>query len=247
MSSATQTTSPLFGAAAGDWRDRLAAVVGMMREMSQQTDPQEMVRAYGRSLRQLIHSDRFVALSRRDLEFPKYRITRASQWEQEVNPWTERDRLPVFEGGILGDLIYGDEPRIITDLIVPADDPAFEYLEGQRSLIAIPNYDHGLALNMTVRFSSEPDGFDFETFPEHVWMSNLFGRATHNLVLSAEIKQAYAMVDRELKHVADIQKSLLPREIPTIPTLDLAAYYQTSQWAGEIITISSASPTISGA
>lgn len=204
----------------------------MMREMSLQTDPQAMVRDYSSRLRQMLHADRFVSLSRRDLPAPKFRITRSSLWEHEVNPWTEKDRLPVLEGGILGDLIYGDQPRIIQDLIVPQDDPAFAYLEGQRSLMAIPNYDRGSALNMTVRMSMEPYAFDPETFPEHVWMSNLFGRATYNLVLSAELKQAYEMVDRELKHVADIQRSLLPKEIPSIPTLGLAAHYQTSQWAG---------------
>lgn len=204
----------------------------MMREMSLQTDPQEMVRNYASRLRQMVQGDRFLSLSRRDLPAPKFRITRSSLWEHEVNPWTEKHRLPVLEGGILGDLIYGDQPRIIQDLIVPPDDPAHTYLEGQRSLMAIPNYDRGIALNMTVRMSTEPYAFDPETFPEHVWMSNLFGRATHNLVLSAELKQAYEMVDRELKHVADIQRSLLPKEIPSIPTMGLAAHYQTSQWAG---------------
>ncbi len=34
------------------------------------------------------------------------------------------------------------------------------------------------------------------------------------------------------KLYADIQRSLLPKTIPTIPGLGLAAHYQTSQWAG---------------
>ena len=40
------------------------------------------------------------------------------------------------------------------------------------------------------------------------------------------------VVERELKVVADIQRSLLPRTLPKIPGLELAAHYQTSQWAG---------------
>jgi phosphoserine phosphatase RsbU/P len=223
----------LFGPQAGDWRERLADVVAMMREMSLQTDPQAMVRAYVARARRLLPSvERFVSLSRRDLEPPKYRITRSSLWSQEINPWRDKDRLPVLEGGLLGELIYGDEPRIIDDLRFDPDDPAAEYFAGQRSLMAIPNYDQGVALNMTVRLSSEPHAFDPEGFPEHVWMSNLFGRATHNLVLSEDLKQAYAVVDRELRVVADIQRSLLPKAMPVVPTLDLAAHYQTSHWAG---------------
>jgi sigma-B regulation protein RsbU (phosphoserine phosphatase) len=71
-----------------------------------------------------------------------------------------------------------------------------------------------------------------DRLPEHVWMSNLFGRATHSLVLSQEVRKAYDQVDKELKVVADIQRSLLPTTLPAIPTLDLASYYQTSTRAG---------------
>ncbi len=180
----------------------------------------------------MMGAERFMSLSRRGLEFPRYRITRSSQWTEDINPWTEKDRLPILEGGLLGGLIYGNEPRIIEELEYDEDDPAAAYFEGQRSLMAIPNYDAGVGLNMTIRLSPEPYAFDFETFPEQVWMSNLFGRATHNLALSDELKRAYETVDRELRLVADIQRSLLPKSIPDIPTLGLAAYYQTSQWAG---------------
>ncbi len=39
-------------------------------------------------------------------------------------------------------------------------------------------------------------------------------------------------LDRELKAVGEIQRSLLPLQLPTIPGLDLAASYQTSRRAG---------------
>src|SRR5947207_3214259 len=87
-----QPGQQLFGPKAGDWRKRLGVIVEMMREMSLQTDPQAMVRAYGGRIRQLMPTDRLIALSRRDLEFPKYRITRSSQWKEAINPWTQKDR-----------------------------------------------------------------------------------------------------------------------------------------------------------
>src|SRR5229473_2239301 len=216
----------------GDWRERLAFIVETMRDMSRQTDPQAMVRAYGTRMRQLMQTDRTVSLSRRDLPPQKYRITRSSLWREEINPWHNKDRLPLLEGGLLGELIYGDEPRIIDDIQVASDDPAAEYFAGMRSLIAVPNYDQGVALNMVVLMRKEPAAFQREQFPLWVWMSNLFGRATHNLVLSEELKKAYEAVDYELKVVADIQRSLLPKELPQIPNLSLAAHYQTSRRAG---------------
>jgi sigma-B regulation protein RsbU (phosphoserine phosphatase) len=217
---------------ATDWRKRLALIEQTMREMSQQTDPQAMVRAYGEKVRLLLPADAFLSLSRRDLRAPQYRITRSSTWRETINPWKEKDRLPLLSGGLLAELIYGDKPRVIDHLPPSPDDPAAEYLAGQRSLLAIPLFDQGAALNMVVRMRREPAGFPHEQIPEMVWMSNLFGRATHNLVLAEELKKAYDELDREMKNVGNIQRSLLPARLPHIPAMDLAAFYQPSQRAG---------------
>lgn len=218
----------------GSWQYRLAQIVEMMREMSRQDDPQSMVRTYGQRVRKLMPNDRWLSISRRGLEPPRYRITRSSSWSEPVDPWKEKDRLPVFEGGLLGELLYGDEPRIIDDIapLLKPDDPAHEYLADVRSLMAIPHYDHGVGLNMVVSMKKEPGAYDPEQFPEQFWISSLFGRATQALVLSDELKRAYQIVERELQVVAGIQQSLLPRALPSIPGLELAAHYQTSQWAG---------------
>ena len=83
------------------WRPRLAYIVDMMREISKQTDPQKLVQAYGARMRQIIQSDGNMSLSRRDLAFPYYRITRSSQWQDPPNPWKSRDKLPLLKGGLL--------------------------------------------------------------------------------------------------------------------------------------------------
>jgi sigma-B regulation protein RsbU (phosphoserine phosphatase) len=214
------------------WQERLDIIVDMMREMSSQTDPQEMVRTYGAKARTILPSDGRISLSRRGLTAPRYRVTRSTTWNQPVDPWKDNDRLPVLEGGLLARLIYGDLPQIINNLEPDPDDPAAEHLAGQRSLLAIPLYDQGVALNMVLLLKKEAGGFSGDKFPEMVWLSNLFGRATSNLVLSNELKQAYQALDKELKVVGEIQRSLLPAELPRIPTMDLAAYYQPSARAG---------------
>jgi sigma-B regulation protein RsbU (phosphoserine phosphatase) len=204
----------------------------MMREMSMQTDPQEMVKAYASRVRRLLPSDRQIAVSCRGLDPPRYCITRSSIWKEAINPWKERHRLPVFDRGLLGELLYAGEPRIINHLVVPDDDPAAAHLAGLQSLLAIPQLDAGEARNMVVSGSREADAFDPEHLPELFWLSNLFGRAAHNLVLSEQVQAAYATVDQELKIVADIQRSLLPKIVPSVPTIDLAVHYQTSHRAG---------------
>ncbi|HVT89731.1 MAG TPA: PP2C family protein-serine/threonine phosphatase [Tepidisphaeraceae bacterium] len=216
----------------GDWSRRMQFVQDMMRQVSRETDPQSLVRMYSGRMRQLIKVDGNVSLSRRDLAFPYYRITRSSRWKNAPNPWKSRDQLPLHKGGLLSELIYREEAVVLDDLNPSPDDPAIEFLRGHRSLVAIPLFDQGRSLNMVVLFRDQPNAFSRELLPEHLWLTNLFGRMTHNLVLSDELREAYHAVDRELKVVADIQQSLLPVDLPTIPTLDMAVHYQTSRRAG---------------
>ncbi len=216
----------------GDWQTRLDYIMDMMREMSRQTDPSQMVREYAARTQALLERDRVISLSRRGHESPELRITRDSNSTVETNPWFEQHKHPRVRGGLLADLIYGDEPRVINDLTVPLDDPAHEWVGPYKSLMAIPLFDQGAALNMVLFLRREPNAYRSDGLPETVWMSNLFGRATHNLVLTQELRRAYDEVDKELLAVARIQRSLLPDKLPEIPTLDLAAYYQTSRRAG---------------
>jgi sigma-B regulation protein RsbU (phosphoserine phosphatase) len=214
------------------WNERLTAIMEMMREMSSQTDPQQMVQQYGARMRRFRHVDRSISLSRRELQFPQVRVTRYSGWNSEVNPWKQPEKLPIISGGVLSDLIYADEPRVINDFSVSPDDPAAEFLTGHGSLVAIPLLDQGVAMNMVVHLRREAGAFDPEMLPEHVWTANLFGRATNTLVLAGTVKTAYEEIDRELKAVAAIQRSLLPAALPVVPSLKLAAHYETARRAG---------------
>jgi sigma-B regulation protein RsbU (phosphoserine phosphatase) len=215
-----------------DWQQRLLLIEDMMRDMSVHTDPQAMVRAYGERIQPLFPVRRRISLSRRGLSFPQYRITRSTTWTEEINPWTEPERLPLFSGGLLADLIYGEKTVVIDDLELQRDEPAHEYLAGHRSVLAIPMFDQGESLNMVLIMHEDAHAFPRESIPDMVWRSNLFGRATSNLVLREEVRQAYKALDRELRIVADIQRSLLPEKLPTIPTLDLATHYQPAHRAG---------------
>lgn len=233
MTSASNlSTAPGQPTGSTAWQKRLALIVETMREMSLQTDPQEMVRAYGRRIEQLLPVDRRISLSRRGLVFPQYRVTRDSAWSNEINPWKQKERLPLLAGGIIADLIYANEPVVIDDLSIDSDDAAAEYLADFRSLMAIPMFDQGDALNMVLLLRRECAAFDREQLPEAVWRSNLFGRATGNLVVKEELREAYLALDRELAVVGEIQRALLPAELPRIPTLDLAAHYQPARRAG---------------
>jgi phosphoserine phosphatase RsbU/P len=214
------------------WQARLAHVEETMREISKYTDPQQMVTAYARRMRGSLAPGHTLAISRRELAKPLVRLTRTTLWSHQPDPWKERDRLPVYERGILSELIHGDKPVVMPRFRVDPDDPAYEYLKHAKSLVAVPHFEDGQSLNMVVHTSFEEDGFNVEKFPEFVQMSMLFGRSTKNLVLSRDLREANERMDAELKTVQNIQLSLLPSETPAIATLDVATHYQTSTRAG---------------
>ena len=215
-------------------RRRLAEVTALMRDISTYTDPNEMVKAYGRRLRTLWEADGIISLSRRDLSYPMLRITRFSQWgENQPDPWRQRDSLPLIRGGVLADLLYAGQPRVINDFRPDPSDPAYEFIKGFHAINVVPHYDAGESLNMVVQYFESPERrFDLDRFPDAFWLSNLVGRGVNNMVLGRRLRDAYDEIDRELKVVGDIQQSLLPQRLPVVPGLHLATYYQTSRRAG---------------
>jgi sigma-B regulation protein RsbU (phosphoserine phosphatase) len=205
-----------------------------MKAISGVTDPEELVNVYWQGIGELVPVVDYVSLSRRNVEPPYYLITRSSRFTEHLNPWTQRDRLPRLSGGILGELAYANRPVIIDDLAsrLRSDDPGYFYLQGCERLVALPQYDEGEGLNVTVMLL--PPGFeqDQAMIPVLHWQAGLFGRGTQNLVLRNQLAAALAALDSELQTVGEIQRSLLPEKLPSIPGFELAAYYQTSARAG---------------
>ncbi|MGL4419383.1 MAG: PP2C family protein-serine/threonine phosphatase [Gemmataceae bacterium] len=204
----------------------------MMRELSRYSDPHELYQVFQRRMSQLFPTDRELTLSRRGLQSPDFRVTRYNLWPEHAIPFTQWDRFPVLHGGLFSSLVYGDEPRLINELYLDDDDPAAEFLDGQRSLLSIPIYDQGQATTNIVVTREAPNAFPPEQVPELVWMTNLFGRATQSLVLKSALQDAYESADAELRAVAELQHSLLPSSAPVIPGLDIAVHYRAMGRAG---------------
>ena len=216
------------------WRDELAIIDRVMKAISGITDPEEMVDVYWKGVGDLVPGDDYVSVSRRGIDPPKYFITRSSRFKEHFNPWTQRDRLPRLTGGLLGEIAYADAPVIIDDLPsrLQSDDPAWEYLEGFGSLLALPQYDGGKGLNVSATLFPPGHVIDHELIPMLHWQAGLFGRGTQNLVLRNQLKSALSELDKEMQVVGEIQRSLLPQELPKLPGFEFAAHYRTSARAG---------------
>jgi sigma-B regulation protein RsbU (phosphoserine phosphatase) len=216
------------------WQEELAIIDRTMRAISGISDPEALVEAYWTGIGELVPGEDYVSLSRRNVEAPWYIITRSSRFTEHLNPWTHRDRLPKLRGGLLGEIAYANAPVMIDDLParLAGDDPGHFYLQGFQSLVALPQYDGGEGLNVTVMLSPAGREMERQIIPMMHWHAGLFGRGTTNLVLRNQLAAALTALDRELQIVGEIQRSLLPSELPNIPGFELAADYVTSARAG---------------
>ena len=216
------------------WQEELEIIDRTMKAISSITDPQELVEQYWTGIGEMIEIDDYVSVSRRNEPPPFYRVTRSSRFTQHYNPWTHRELLPRMSGGVLGEIAYANKPVIMDDL--PArlkdDDPAHFYLEGFHSLVALPHYDGGQGINITAMLFPPGVDIDHAMIPMMHWQAGLFGRGTQNLVLRNQLAEALSALDRELQTVGQIQRSLLPRELPHLDGFEFAAFYETSARAG---------------
>ncbi|HEY0007689.1 MAG TPA: PP2C family protein-serine/threonine phosphatase [Tepidisphaeraceae bacterium] len=216
------------------WQEELEIVDRTMRAISGVTDPETMVSTYWENIHELLPITGYVAVSRRTTQLPEYLVTRSSRFTERHDPWKFRERLPRLSGGLLGEILQDGKPMVIDNLPerLHADDPGYFYLEGFKTLVAFPQYDNGEALNVTMFLFHEGEEIDPARIPMIHWQSGLFGRGTQNLVLRNQLGDALSALDRELKVVGDIQRSLLPATLPDIPGLTMAAAYETSAQAG---------------
>lgn len=211
---------------------RLREYVEMVREVSLARDPHDMLERYRARAQYVIHGDAMMSLSRRGFEGAGVKITRSTLWSEAINPWDESQRLPIVREGLLPRLMDGGRPLKVDELTVDAGDPFAPYTEGMRSLLAAPIFDRGEPAYMVILMRHAPAAFTLDELATLVLTTNLIGRATGNLVLAQELERARATLDRELKAVGEVQRELLPRRMPEIPGVRIAAHYETSTRAG---------------
>ena len=98
------------------WQEELAIIDGVMKAISDVSDPEKLVSIYWNGIDELIPVEDYVGISRRGETPPNYLITRSSRFTERPNPWTQRDRLPRMSGGVLGEICYSNRPWVIEDL-----------------------------------------------------------------------------------------------------------------------------------
>lgn len=211
---------------------QLDDVVAMMRTISRTTKPESFFREYVERIRQFYAVDRVLLLRHDPANEGMITVTELTEWTRPQQLYEDDGSGAHLPAGLLYSLLEQGDPLILNDWECDEDDPSAELLAGMRSLRAVPMYENGEATQMIIGLKEEPEAFHPEQLPGLVWLTNLFRHALQNLSLAEQLKSAYQSVDREMKSVGEIQRSLLPESFPEVYGLELSSYYETSQRAG---------------
>jgi sigma-B regulation protein RsbU (phosphoserine phosphatase) len=221
-----------------DLSPRIPILLDMVAGISRAQDPRDVLREFSLGMAKIQDRPAYVSLSTRDVEPGEYRITRMivdrnpKDEVAKANPWRNRHAIPIHRGGFLGAIVERGAPVILHDLAVHDDPVVGDAFREFGSLMAVPLYDDGRALNWAIMLRGERNGFDLSEMEETILRANLIGSNIRNVVAAQQLRAANDRIQREVEAIARIQRSLLPETLPEITGVTLGASYETFDTAG---------------
>jgi sigma-B regulation protein RsbU (phosphoserine phosphatase) len=201
----------------------------LLKSMSQSTDPGELVRLFLDHIRQSVEVRRALVLSSVGLSSPQYRIVHNVNCIESSNSSATTGELR--QGGVLAGILYLGELQNIPNFSPDDCDPAFDLLQGSRSLMALPLFEKGSTVGVVVLLGSSPQAQTPDDLCVLATITSLLGRAIEAQKLANQLEVACRALDSELKAAADVQRWLLP-SLPAIHAPGIAASYRTARYSG---------------
>lgn len=216
---------------------RIPLLMQLVGDLSRAVEPNEVLSVFASGLLKLHGPRGYVSLSTRGLQPGEYRITRMLREADPVSmiasdTWSQADVLPVHRGGIFGGIIRSAYPEVIHHLELVDDPVVGDWLSDYGSLMAIPLFDEGEPRYWAITLRREPEGFTVDELEEAILRSNLVGGTVKNTVLTRQLRDANARIQREIEQIGRIQRALLPKHLPEIPGLSIGANFETFDTAG---------------
>lgn len=224
---------------------RITELTRVMRHVSGIADPAEMLKAFAPWIGARSREDYFVTVSRRGMPPGEYKFTRVlpgrpdldhSERPQITNPWDQWDQIPTYSGGLVGQILERDEPRLISGLELGSD-PVLGAVLGpaavrMKAVSAMPSFDAGESLNWALSFCEDPAGFTPDEFEAAMLEMNMMGTSTRNLVARKQVQELNNKLTAQIEQIARIQRALLPEKNPDLPGFQIATSYIPSDESG---------------
>jgi sigma-B regulation protein RsbU (phosphoserine phosphatase) len=210
----------------------IKSTIQMMRALSLSANSDELAQVVVNHMRHTTSVDRVLITSQCDPGTLKYHVARCIDWDSQQNRFVESQPNDIRQGGLLAELLYAGELRLIADLSIAPGEPAFDLLCGHKTLMAFPLFDKGYAAGAVILLSTEPRACKPSELCQLAVISGLFDRAYQTHFLVRQLETTCRALDRELAAAADVQRWLLPSAVPAVPGVSIAASYQAAKRSG---------------
>ncbi|GMV25558.1 MAG: hypothetical protein AMXMBFR58_15890 [Phycisphaerae bacterium] len=204
----------------------------LLRDLSAADGSQDILRLILVHARRNSQLERAVVLSREGLAFPLFRVIVDVSYDGQRCGEDPRGLGPVRAGGLLADLLYAGEYRIMSSLPTAGQDPSVDIFTGAGSLIAFPLLDQRAQTGTVVMFSPVPRAYEPHELCGLAIMGALLQRANRADQLAQKLKDACRELDTELAAAASVQRWLLPPPAPPSTGVGTAALYRPAQRSG---------------
>ncbi len=215
---------------------RIPVLLDMVDSLSRITDPNEVLERFIGGMRRAYGSRCFVEISTRGLTHGYYRISRVLtpdglELSKVAGPWNSHD-LPVRSGGFIGEIIKTPVPKLVHKVDLGGDAVLGDAIAAYHSIMAAPIFQNGAPNDWVLLLDTGENAFHMAEMEELILRANLVAAATNNLVIAQQLFLANMRIQKEVEHIATIQRALLPSVMPRVPGLRIAASYETFDQAG---------------
>jgi signal transduction histidine kinase len=197
-----------------DAENRLDLLVAMLRDLSRSGDSVGSVNTFLRGIRQLNGDYALVSISRRNVPEGCYRVARFVHQDGvalvgSADPGASTDAK---QGGFIGGLIAADKQQVFENINVKGDPAVGDALAPYRTILAVPVFDDGEALNWVLYMRDRPRGFTAAEVEDLTLQANLMGGLTtakqhaRNLVIKQE------ELEDALRNLRETQNRLIAQE-----------------------------------
>lgn len=204
----------------------------LLMDISAAGSPEDLLR------RILVHAqrhtglERAIVLSRDGLPHPCFRVVLDVASSASGPRYDPEHPASTRSGGLLGELLYAGEYRILSGLSGVDCDPSSDLLANAKSLVAFPLLERRTQTGMVVMLSSVAHTCQASDLCGLAVMGALLQRANRANQLAEQLDAACHRLDAELSAAADVQRWLLPPPAPPSNNVCTAALYRTAQRSG---------------
>jgi phosphoserine phosphatase RsbU/P len=211
----------------------IESTMGVIKEASRIADPHALIPSLAAHVRRTMHVERSLLLALKDPCLQNYEILQAQDWSDPTGGFTDVTHRGCSRiGGLLARIASEAKLVLISNLRALKDDSAYDLLTGYKSLLAFPVYEAGAAVRVIVMLSALPSICDEPQACELALMGNLLDRVIQTHELARELQSTCAALDNELRAASEVQRWLLPWDLPRLKGIDIGAFYRSARRAG---------------